>query len=55
MIRELNDQEIIDINGGGFFYDALYALGFVTGAGAATQQHIDSLADPMLGAMQYGA
>lgn len=55
MIRELNNQEIIEVSGAGFWYDVFYAVGVATGAGAATQQSIDSMDNPMLGAMQYGA
>jgi hypothetical protein len=55
MIRELNNEEVSNVSGAGFWYDLGRAVGTAMGAGAATQQHIDKLADPMLGAMQYGA
>lgn len=55
MIRELNDQEVSEVTGAGFWYDVAYAIGVAMGAGAATQQSIDDMENPMLGAMQYGA
>ena len=55
MIRELSNQEIMEVSGAGFWYDVFYAVGVAVGAGAATQESIDSIDNSMLGAMQYGA
>lgn len=54
-MQELNFVEVEEVSGAGFWADVGYALGFATGAGAATQQKIDAMDNSMLGAMQYGA
>ncbi len=54
-MRELDNNEISNVNGAGFFYDVMYAIGAAMGAGAKNQKEIDKIGNEMLGAMQYGA
>jgi hypothetical protein len=54
-MQELNIAEIEEVSGAGFWETVGYALGFATGSGAAMQQHIASMDNPMLGAMALGA
>lgn len=54
-MRDLNSHEIAQVMGAGFWSDVGYAIGKLAAMGAKMQQHIDSLDDPMLGAMSQGA
>lgn len=54
-MRELDVNETIEVAGGSLYGDVAYVVGKFLGAVAATNQEIDSLENPMLGAMQYGA
>jgi hypothetical protein len=54
-IQQLTLEEVDQVSGGGFFAALGYVLGYATALGAATQQAIDRMDNPMLGAMQYGA
>jgi len=54
-MRELSHQELEQVCGGAFWGDVGYALGKLAAMGAKMQQHIDSLDNPMLGAISQGA
>lgn len=54
-MSELSTEELSIVAGGSFFNDLGRWIGFVWGRGARTQQRIDAMENPMLGAMQYGA
>lgn len=54
-IQELNELEIDEVNGGGFWETVGYALGFAVGSGTKMKQYIDSMDNTMLSAMSMGA
>jgi hypothetical protein len=54
-MRELNVQEVEEVSGGGAGHNLGEALGITVGLVIGFQAFIDSLHDPMLGAMMCGA
>jgi len=54
-MRELNEMELEQVCGGPFWGDVGHVLGKLAAMGARMRQHIDSLDNPMLGAMSQGA
>jgi hypothetical protein len=55
MIQELTLDEVDQVSGAGLAEALGYVIGLAMGAGATMQQSIDATANPMLGALQYGA
>ena len=54
-MKELTQLEMETVCGAGFSRSVGSFLGWLYGAGAKTQQRVDSYENEMLGAMQYGA
>jgi hypothetical protein len=54
-MKELDIHEVENVSGGSLYGDVAYAVGKFIGAVVANSREIDSMDNPMLGAMQYGA